>query len=189
MDVSENHSQGQDITFGFYDTLPFDYEKVHGDEIERYMTGQKKASGNISLGDAWLTVEMPGMDSLDPALSNCLMDIEQKLNLIIRHLSMQEKGQRIIPSAKEIYISQQEIRFSPDKELATGEILRIKMILPLYPLAFITVLCEVTGMRRLESGRKEVTARYLNFNEDERDKIITYLFKKQRESIRNEKGK
>lgn len=193
MDVSEYLREGQNEMkdhgedLGFYDTLPFAYEKISKDEFERYSRGHKIVPGEAFLADPWHRRDTFKMGDLDPALYDCLIDLEQKLNLIIRHLSLQKEGETVIPREREIRISPSEISFDSEEEFALGDILKAKLILPLYPISFLVFLSEVARVVRLDSGRYEVTVKYLNLKSDEKDKIITYLFKKQRESIRSGK--
>lgn len=162
------------------DTIPLDYEKITRDEYERC-----KECGFPT--DSWQKIEMVKSVDLAPALYECLQDIEQKLNLIIRHLSMLKEGKTVIPQEREIEISASYIIFDTEEPLTVGDILKLKMILPLYPIAYLTLFSEVTGIERSGDRRNKVSINYLDLSDDTRDKIISYLFKKQREAIRNEK--
>lgn len=162
------------------DTIPLDYEKISRDEYER-------CKGVGFPTDSWQKIELVKSVDLSPALYECLQDIEQKLNLIIRHLSMQKEGKTVIPQEKEIEISASGITFHTDEPIVVGDILKVKMILPLYPIAYLTMFSEVTGIEGFGDKRNKVTMNYLDLSDDTRDKIISYLFKRQREAIRNEK--
>ncbi len=162
------------------DTIQFEWEKIPRSEYERCKDGGFPT-------DSWQKIELVKSDDLAPGLYECLLDIEQKLNLIIRHLSMQKEGKTVIPKEMEIEISASGITFDTEEPLTVGDILKLKMILPLYPIVYLTIFSEVAGIERFGDRRNKVSIYYLDLSDDTRDKIISYLFKRQREAIRNEK--
>lgn len=163
------------------DTIPFEYEKISGDEYER-------SRGHNSPVDSWqrVDVDMVKSDDIPPSLFECLIDIEYKLNLIIRHLSLQREGKRVIPQEREVEISSSGASFEADELLNIGDILKLKMILPLYPISYLSLFSEVTAIEILQN-RSKISIKYLDLNAETKDKIISFLFKRQREAIRNEK--
>ena len=162
------------------ETIPFEYEKISGDEY-------KRRKGSDYLVDSWQRVDLVKSDDLAPALYECLIDIEYKLNLIIRHLSLQKEGKRVIPHERDVEINSFGATFEADELLNIGDILMLKMILPLYPISYLTLFADVTDVETLQNRRSRVSIRYLDLNTETKDKIISFLFKKQREAIRNEK--
>lgn len=162
------------------DTIPFEWEKIPRSEYKCCKEGSFST-------DSWQKIELVKSEDLAPTLYECLLDIEQKLNLIIRHLSLQKEGKTVIPHEKEIEISASGITFDTEELFNVGDILKLKMVLPLYPIAYLSLFSEVTGIERFVDRTNKVSTSYLDLDDDTRDKIITYLFKKQREAIRNEK--
>lgn len=174
--------------FSVCDTIPFSYIKVSQDTYERYKNSHKPAGVDEFLSDLWRRTDYLKRDDVEPSLYQCLIDINQKLNLIIRHISSQGKGEEVIPPERELDISASGIRFDAEEEFCAGDILKIKIILPAYPIAFLTLFSEVKKVDRLENGKFEVYTAYSGLNAEAKDQIITYLFKRQREAIRSEKG-
>ncbi len=174
--------------FRVYASVPFDYMKVPFEEYERYKESYRTVSGDEFLADPLHRSDFVDRGEVEPALYNCLIDIEQKLNLIIQHLSLQGSGRTVIPEERDVEISASGMRFDAVKELIAGDILKIRMLLPTFPISFLTFYSEVVKVLPLSDGRHETYITYLGLNTDLKDRITAYLFKRQREAIRNEKG-
>lgn len=170
--------------FTVHDNIPFAYLKVPKEEYERYESSYRSVSGdNLLQRD-----DSINKDGVDPALYNCLIDIERKLSLIIRHLSSQGKGEAVIPDEKGVEIGASEVRFDAEEEMFPGDILKIRMILPTYPIALVNFYSKVKKVVPLKDGRYDTCVAYSGLNTEIKDRIIAYLFKKQREAIRSERG-
>lgn len=174
--------------FRVHASIPFDYMKVSSEEYERYKDGSRTVSGNEFMADPLHRTDFLDRGEVEPELYNCLIDIEQKLNLIIQHLSLQGTGRVVIPQERDVEMSASCLRFDVDEAFITGDILKIRMLLPTYPISFLTFCSEVNKVVPLSDGRYEIDITYLGLNTDVKDRITGYLFKRQREAIRNEKG-
>lgn len=130
-------------------------------------------------------------DDLDPApeenpkLYELLFDINQKLNILLNHMS--EKNGFNIPEAREVNISGGGLRFFTQDSFQTGDKLILKTFLPTYAHA-IKIKCEVVRSIKREGGGFDVAVKYVDMDELTRDKIIKYIFAKQRKVLRTEKG-
>lgn len=171
-----------------YDTLPFDYVTVSREEYERYKSSYMTGAWDDFLADPWQREEAGEVEGHDLSLHRRLVDLDHKLNLIILHLSLQNKGQTIIPELREVNISASGLRFDAEKELAIGDIIKSRLILPTYPFMYLTLLSEVVRINKLENGKYETGVRFLDLSNKVRDKIVSYLFKRQRETIRKGRG-
>lgn len=177
--------KGSGGDFRVHASLPFDYVKVPNEEYERHKGAYGAVLEDEFLSDPWQRRKNSiDREDLDPAVYNCLADIEQKLNLIIKHLSSQGKGQAVIPAEEEIEISSTGIMFDSDKSFTVGDLLKIRMILPTYPISFLTFFSEVESSVQIGADRYATHMIYLGLNTEVRDKITAYLFKKQREALR-----
>ncbi|OGP21362.1 MAG: hypothetical protein A2054_08200 [Deltaproteobacteria bacterium GWA2_55_10] len=119
----------------------------------------------------------------NPKLYELLFDINQKLNILINHVS--EKNGFNIPEAREVNISGGGLRFLSNDKFESGDRLVLKTFLPTYAHV-IRLRCEVV---RCEPGGKgyEVAVKYTDLDETTRDKIIKYIFARQRKLLRTEK--
>ena len=155
------------------DKLPVYYEHLHDGDEE---------------GSAMPEWEMM-FDGLEPKpeenpkLYELLFDINQKLNMLITHLSTQTGFN--IPEAREVSISGGGMRFNCEEEFSSGYRLMLKIFLPVYAHV-IKIKCEVVrSIRRLDGGF-EVAVKFIDMDEAVRDKIIKYVFAKQRMHLRSE---
>jgi hypothetical protein len=157
------------------DKIPVYYELFSGDSDQR--TGLK-----------WESIfdEIDPEAEENPRLYELLFDISQKLNILINH--MDGKSGFKIPEAKEVNISGGGMRFSCQDRFQVGDMLMLKTFLPTYA-HIINLKCEVVRAVELEGGGSEVSVKYVDMDEATREKIIRYIFSKQRRHLRNERTK
>jgi len=128
-------------------------------------------------------------DELDPApeenpkLYELLFDINQKINILINHMSGQNGFN--MPEARDVNISGGGLRFYCNDDFKKGDQLVLKTFLPTHAHV-IKIKCEVVRAVRGSDGRNEVAVKYLDMDESTRDKIIRYIFAKQRKMLRSE---
>ncbi len=67
--------------------------------------------------------------------------------------------------------------------------LRLKIVIPVFPYPKITALCEVVRAQGLisDTGRFAIALKFLVINEKDRDILINYIFVKEREYLRQKK--
>lgn len=121
----------------------------------------------------------------NPKLYELLFDINQKLNILINHMS--EKTGFNMPEAREVNISGGGLRFFSREEFPAGQRLVLKTFLPVYAHV-IKIKCEVVRSLPVDGGGFTVAVKYVDMDETTRDKIIKYIFAKQRMTLRTEKG-
>lgn len=121
----------------------------------------------------------------NPRLYELLFDINQKLNILINHIS--EKNGFNVPEAREVSISGGGLRFYSKEEFASGQRLVLKAFLPVYAHV-IKIKCEVVRSLPTGDGGFSIAVKYVDMDESTRDKIIKYVFAKQRKLLRTEKG-
>lgn len=121
----------------------------------------------------------------NPKLYELLFDINQKLNILLSHMS--EQSGFNVPEAREVSISGGGLRFHSKEAFAEGQRLVLKTFLPVYAHV-IKIKCEVVRSQPADGGGYLVAVRYVDMDESTRDKIIKYVFAKQRMLLRTEKG-
>jgi hypothetical protein len=119
----------------------------------------------------------------NPKLYELLFDINQKLNMLINHLSSQTGFN--VPEAREVSISGGGLRFNCAEAFRAGDRLILKAFLPVYA-HYIKVKCEVVRALKRDEGGYEVAVKYIDMDETTRDKIIKYVFAKQRMLLRSD---
>ncbi len=121
----------------------------------------------------------------NPKLYELLFDINQKINILINHMA--GKNGFSIPEAREVNISGGGLRFFCNDHFNAGDRLVLKTFLPTHAHV-IRIKCEVVRSLAVESGGYEVAVKYIDMEEATRDKIIRYIFAKQRKLLRTEKS-
>ena len=129
-------------------------------------------------------------DELDPApeenpkLYELLFDINQKINILINHMA--GKNGFNMPEARDVNISGGGLRFFCNDNFKKGDQLVLKTFLPTHAHV-IKIKCEVVRAAPASDGRNEIAVKYLDMDEPTRDKIIRYIFAKQRKMLRSDK--
>jgi len=125
--------------------------------------------------------------NIDRFIINALIDINLKLNLLHSILSSEEETSIFRQKPVEVNISESGIGFITKEKVKKGEILELKMLLPVFPLAIIKVWGKVVRTTPWLKGSYRVGIQYINIKEEDQDKIVHYIFKKQRELLRYKK--
>jgi len=121
----------------------------------------------------------------NPRLYELLFDINQKLNILLNHMADQNGFN--MPEAREVNISGGGLRFFSKEAFDAGQRLILKTFLPVYAHV-VKINCEVVRSLPQDGGGYSVAVKYVDMDESTRDKIIKYIFAKQRRLLRTEKG-
>ena len=127
--------------------------------------------------------------NIDPFILNALIDINLKLNLILSTMSSGEKKNILTRMPVEVNLSEGGIGFITTEEVCDGDLLEVEMILPVFPIAVIKAIGKAVRVTPLQQGGSTIGVQYINIQDEDRDKIVHYLFKKQREWLRVNKVK
>ena len=125
-------------------------------------------------------------DVNDPVLAEWLKMLNAKLDAIAGSLTVRnEQSPRI--SQKKINISGGGLSFdSPDK-YDIGDMLEIKMILPITLSSTFYVYGEVVDVREREDFF-QTAVKFMTIDDDIREHIVQFVFKAQRDMLRHKKG-
>jgi len=133
------------------------------------------------------TAKEEEVGNVDRFIINALIDINLKLNLIHNMLSSEDETSIFRQKPVEVNISESGIGFITKEKVRKGEILELKILLPVFPLAIIKVWGKVVRKTSLSKGGYRIGIQYINIKEEDQDKIVHYIFKKQRELLRNKR--
>ena len=125
--------------------------------------------------------------NIDPFILNALIDINLKLNLIFTMLAAEGETSIFAQKPIEVNLSEGGIGFIIGEQVKKGDILELKILLPIFPIAIIRAWGRVVRSTPLSKDNHSVGVEYIKVKEEDQDKIVHYLFKKQRESLRNQK--
>jgi hypothetical protein len=121
--------------------------------------------------------------SVSPRVWNMLVDINAKLGLILEKLYLESEGLTHSNNTP-VNVSASGIRLILREKVETGDIVEIKMSLPLSPPVGIVAYGEVVRAADLDKGNREVALQFINMDDHVRDEIIQYTFRRQRELSR-----
>lgn len=168
------------------------YKKLTDKECEAY-TGKeyKLVDQDLSVEDFTLqpfmedTAKEEEAQRIDPFIVNNLIDINLKLNLILTMLSSNREPSIFSQRPVEVNLSEGGIAFVTRETFEKGDFLQLTILLPVFPIALIRARGEVVRSTSLTGNNRVVGIKFIDINEENQDKIVCYLFKKERERLRN----
>ncbi len=130
--------------------------------------------------------ELTPDESINPVLWKMLVDIQTKLSLILERLNPDSESLLNIESTY-VNMSAAGICFEMNEKVEKGDLLEIKMLLPLYPPVGIVTYGRV--IRTVETGRGQYKiAVSLGDIEDEiKEEIIQYTLNRQRDIMKRQR--
>ncbi len=137
-------------------------------------------------GEPAIYPENPPDPSVSPALWKILLDIHNKLNLVLDALHPEVQ---CLSQAKNtpVSLSASGLRFTTDSPYQMGDLLEVRILLHLqYPL-WLVLYGHVVKKTSLSESLQDVAIRFCDMDEEIRDKISQYCLKRQREIIREQR--
>lgn len=116
--------------------------------------------------------------------------INKKLDTIIELLGVPAGNENKVSAHTEVTLSGSGIQFASNVPFERGQLVELKIIVPVYPYPKMTCLCEVV---RTEKGAgtgapaTHVSLKFSVINEKDQDILINYIFLKERQYLRQQK--
>jgi len=127
----------------------------------------------------------------DKELFAYLKVLDKKLDMILELLDSRKGGEAYKSLDTRVNISGAGIRFVSDGPLDMGERVELRIVLPIAPFFRLSTLCEVVRIQEQPAGEAtgwQIALKFIVINEYDRDVLINYIFTKERERMRAEKG-
>lgn len=141
----------------------------------------------------YISEDVETQTNIPPEIISELNSINRKLDFIIKHLEKSGEENIFNREPEEVNISGSGIRFKSNEDFKAGEFLDIKLVLPISSGIIIELIgqvvrCNSLSEKAADSDEKlnEVAVEFAAINEDDREFIIRYVFKRQRELLRAE---
>ncbi|MBI5902815.1 MAG: PilZ domain-containing protein, partial [Deltaproteobacteria bacterium] len=112
-------------------------------------------------------------------------DMNNKLNILLDYISTRHGFK--IPQARNVNISGGGLQFYCFDKFKAGDLVAMKIFLPTYAHT-VSVKCEVVRVAPRAEGGYDVAVKYVGMDEATRDKIIRYVFARQRKMLRTDKS-
>lgn len=164
--------------------IPFEMRPVPPEEAER-------AFARLAPEKGWAEFPMPG-DMDDQRLNDWLHMLNRKMDAVLNLLS--EKGDRFASlPVRPVNISGGGIRITAKEKFEKGDIVEIRMVIPLEKPASMAVYGEVLRVEEAKNHYNEhvgyaVAAQFVNMDENVRKKIVEFVFLREREILILKKG-
>jgi hypothetical protein len=169
--------------FRVNDVLPLITRKIEN------MAGKKSRALSGYFAGLGVTncVEDVGDGTVSPKLWKMLCDINSKLDLILDRLfgNIQETEG---VETKEISLSASGMSFRTQNQFDVGDLVEVKMFLPLHPPVWIIVYGNIVRFDKIDNEEHEVGIRFLEMEDEIRDILSFYTIKRQRELIMKRRG-
>jgi len=123
--------------------------------------------------------------------SRALWEINRKLDLLI-NINLSDDFRNLMQSSpRPVNVSATGLRMVSEQSLMVGDIIEIGLILPQVPLLFISTPGEVVRSKLVRTGGRDAFAialHFLDLSDNDREDLIRYLFKRQREQLRQRRS-
>jgi hypothetical protein len=126
-----------------------------------------------------------------PALENAALEtwlsiLNSKLDTIMKILTLKDTGFLSLPLGH-ITISGSGLSYNSDERRVLGDLIEMKMLMPSVSGHAILIYGRVTGIEAKETGFR-VATEFIAMDEDMRDQIIDFVFRREREILREKRG-
>ncbi len=164
------------------DLLRVDYRKISQKEYERYEGNPDGIFKNI-FGEPLM---MPEIGEINLALLYKLIyQANLKMDRILEILESRDNDRYASVGTEHVNISGSGMSFTANQGFSIGDIIALKVFLPLASSTWMTVLGKVMSSTELSPKEGYRTAvRFIGLSADDREMIIRYVFKRQRELLR-----
>ncbi|HXW68585.1 MAG TPA: PilZ domain-containing protein [Dissulfurispiraceae bacterium] len=157
--------------------LPLELRVVSAEERG---TIKARTSGDMPLVDPRSLPELR-----DKVLGEWINMLNSKLDAIINKLSSEREGFGALPLAH-VNISGGGLGFFSKDKYDAGDIIEAKLLLPMMPPVALFVYCEVVKVDHTAKGYMTST-KFVAMNEEITDEIVKFVFKRQREILREQR--
>ncbi|MBI4378974.1 MAG: PilZ domain-containing protein [Nitrospinae bacterium] len=167
------------VTFSFLKEN--DYERIRN-VIISHRTGDRE-------GDIMPLLGMEELESLDIAIAKIWMSMNSKLDYIIKLLKKDKKEEK----ENEGFctdISGKGIKMIYKGDLSIGQYIQLRVHPPTFPPITIVALGKILRKEKSDTykeGEIEVAVEFDTIHGDDREEIVSYVFKRQRELLRAKK--
>lgn len=167
-------------------------------KVETFQEARERIVANKLIIDSFVRGKFgpPGVEEMpftrESLFNNPIVwEINRKLDLLI-HMYLGDDFMELMRTPqKDVNLSASGIRFITKESFLPGDLVEVSMILPMAPLLYLQLLGDVLRIKPVTSGetaRSAIAVRFLQVDNDTKEDIIRYLFKRQREVLRKRQG-
>ncbi|MBW1697431.1 MAG: PilZ domain-containing protein [Deltaproteobacteria bacterium] len=130
-------------------------------------------------------------ESMFSDLTGFLIQINEKLDRIISLIGADKQEPNSIEVKETLNISGSGVSLIVGRAVEVGQLLDISLNIPTFPMGVFKTQGEIIRVTPHADGHEdlfEVGIRFLNLTDDERERLIGYIFSQQRRNIREQKS-
>ena len=162
------------------DILKVAYKKIQQEDYNRYRYKPESIYKSI-FGESFKVPEIEKVDL--KLLYKLIYQVNLKMDRILDILESKSIKKYTVSENEYINISGAGIRFIADQAFSTGDIIAFRIFLPLAAQSQIDVLGKIIRVTK-KKDKYCIAAKFIELSEDDREMIIKYVFKRQREILR-----
>jgi len=159
----------------------------------QHMTSDSESS--VFAPARYVSEDVETQTNIPPEIINEINSIHRKLDFIIKHLGGVEEENIFNREPVEVNISGSGLGFKCSEDYKPEDYLDIKLVLPISSGIIIELIGQVVRCNSLsektadsDERLNEIAVKFAAVNEDDREFIIRYVFKRQRELLRAEEN-
>jgi hypothetical protein len=175
--------------FRIDDRLPIEFRQIDREEfsrLENSMRYNPTCKADTLMEMRFLGDVMSRTRGEENDLYAYLKVIDKKLDIIMNLLGHQKSDGSYKTLYTKVNLSGAGLKFISDVPFTDGELLELKIGLPLSSFPKIATLCQITrSLKCAETDKEEweVAVKFLVINDHDRDFMISYIFAKEREML------
>ncbi len=129
-------------------------------------------------------------EGIDPGTARVLTEIDRKLNLLLRLMVENRLSDIEQELCHEVNLSGGGLRLTLPQQLEAGAKVGLEITLPMFPPIPLFTIAEViravpAEVATTDAPLFETALKFIEIDEDDREMIIRYVFKRQRHTLRN----
>ncbi len=129
-------------------------------------------------------------EGIEPGMARVLTEIDRKLNLLLRLMVENRLTDIEQDLCHEVNLSGGGLRLTLPHQLSPGAKIGLEITLPIFPPIPLFTIAEVIRVAPSETAKEsstlfETALKFIEIDEDDREMIIRYVFKRQRHTLRN----
>ena len=148
-------------------------------------TEEQKGMRSKITGESILAEFQTLTDLEDKLLSDWLKMLNAKLDAIINMITFQREGFGSLPFMQ-VNISGGGLSFFSQEKYNIGDVIEMKMMLPMIPPVAMYIYGEIVKLESHSNGNI-IAVKYTAIDEEIRDEIVKFVFRRQREMLREKR--
>jgi len=164
------------------DILRVDYRKISQEDYENCENKPEIIFKNI-FGEPLKAPEIEEVNS--ELLYNLIYQANLKIDRILNILESRDTERYVSANNECVNISGSGMRFVANRSFLIGDVIALRVFLPLVSSTWINMLGKVASSAESDPGNKyDVSVQFIEMSESDREMIVRYVFKRQRELLR-----